>query len=158
MSTEFNAVIEALWSSLGLSKPEFTSAGSAFLAVDGLDIELSEADDGRHIVVSVTAGQLSRNPVTQAEQVRSLLASALGNLAVNRACVCLDQSINPPGVVVRAIAPCDSARLDQLATVVGDVSNLVEAHERELFGHSRPAGPRPPLFDIPPDGMVIFSP
>src|ERR1700733_10791322 len=131
MSTEFRQVIKQLWSSLHLSAPEFSPTGSIMLSGDGSNVELARAADGLHIMVSATAGPLSGNPVQLADQVRRLLVANLDHLTVNRACACLDRATDPAAVVVRAMSPCDSRKLDQLAAIIEDVSNLAAAHERE---------------------------
>jgi hypothetical protein len=164
MSAKFREVIERLWSSLGLSNPEFSRTGSAVLSVDGSSLELAPADDGRHITVSAIAGPLSGNPVVMADQVRRLLAANVGYFTVNRACACLDNSSDRPTVVVRARSPCDPGKLDQLAGIINDVSELADAHERELVGSGRARTPPPaPIdprstYDPLSGGMLIFEP
>lgn len=160
MSAEFHSVIRQLWSSLGLAEPEFSRTGSVEFAVDGAAMRLAPSEDGVSVMVEAKVDRLSANPVTLAEQVRRVLLANAAYISVDRACACLDYSADPPLVVIRALAPCDSNQLSKIARTINEVTDLVQVHERELGGsrRARAATSSRPVIDVASEDMLIFEP
>jgi len=158
MSDDFRKVIEKLWLALHLRTPSFT--GRTVLTVEGLDLELSAAADGQHMVVTGIAGRLSPHPGRCAVQVDRILHLSLQHLACNAACVGLDENDDGvPTVVVRGITPCDCREMDRLAQTISDVASLTETSRRELEEHSySPYAPNPRPVAQTTDTLIVFEP
>jgi hypothetical protein len=160
MSVEFKTVVTKLWASLGLPEPVFRQESSIILNVDGTNVELSESQDGRHVVATGTAGQLSADPSRRAHQVRRLLQMNLATMATRRACVGVEpKGADTPDVVVRGVAAYDGTRINRLTEVIEDVLFLTEAHQADLKEHSETmAARRRAPGSQPAEDTVIFRP
>jgi hypothetical protein len=144
MADDFRSVISALWAKLELGEPTFGPSAAVTLVVDGLDVTLSESPDGRHVIVSGIAGQLSPDPRARGEQVRQLLRANLGFLQGNRAGVSLDSTDDAAPVRVQAVSPCAVGRLEELTGLIEDVLYRLEIHSGDLV-RGRTASARPPI-------------
>jgi hypothetical protein len=159
---EFRHVIALLWQKLGLSRPSFQADDVAALVVDGLALKLTLTEDGRHILLSAKAGELSANPLVREQQVTRLLNTNLHTLLSSRACACVDnRDSQTPAVIVRAVAPCSAQYVDALAEAVSDVAYLAREFGGTLSrepGHTAvgPAAPRALPSDGLSDDMLVF--
>ena len=160
MSDDFRDVIEKLRLALRLRKPVFTSTSHVALNIDGIDLELSAAEDGQHVMVLGIAGRFSKNPARRSMQAEKILQLNLQHLATNTACVCLDHGDEEtPTVVIRGISPCRCAEMDRLAQTISDVALLTETHRHEFEDHpgTSPAQRSTPM-TVSSEALIIFAP
>lgn len=132
MAEDFEAAITALWGRLKLGTPAFGPNKTALLAVDGINLQLNESADGRHIVISGMAGRLAPNPHRSEAQVRALLKANLGLLKSNRAGLSVDSSDAASPVRVTSTYAYALKRPELLDRLIEDVLYRVELHAGEL--------------------------
>jgi hypothetical protein len=160
MSVEFKTMAEKLWASLALPPPVFRADDEIVLNIDGTNIKLAESPDGRHMLVSGTAGQLSADPSRRADQVRTILYTNLGALTSNRACAALDpKGVAAAEVIVQAVHPYDHAAVDQLMVAVQDVVAFVEGIANVLKDqHGRSMGRAHAAHESAHQDALVFRP
>jgi hypothetical protein len=132
MADTFRTLITELWAKLKLGSPRFDASSTVTLAVDGVDLTLGEAPDGRHLVVSGVAGRLAADPNTRADQVRRLLKANLGFLQSNRAGLFVESTDDTATVRIQAVYPYAAGRIEQLIGLIEDVLHRLEIHSGDL--------------------------
>jgi hypothetical protein len=154
MSSNFEAVVAALWASLGLPSPRIGAKAEAVLTVDGRAITLAMSPDERHVVISAEAGPLSADLVLQDQQLRRLLRESLGLLPTNRAGLRLRTAApaqpGDPVAGIEAIGPCRVDAVAELTHLVEDVLQLLDIHATTL---SQASERRPGV----PDNLPVSS-
>jgi len=159
MSEDFRKLVTDLWSSLGLRAPVFRSRNQMVLNIDGMDIDLSESPDGRHMLVTGNAGRLSADPTRRAQQVQQILDLNLATMTRHRACVSAEpKGEDTPAILIQGICSYDTSNVGELTGIVQEVLGLVEGYSPQLRDE-RGTGARRPTSKPPPvDEAVIFRP
>jgi len=133
MAAAFEDTIRRLWRLLDLREPMFAAAASIVLNVDGLEVELADADNGEHLLICAQAGRLSLQANRRSAQIERILGSNLAHLATNPACVCLAaEDSEAPQVLVRARCRYDRFRIDRLTAAITSVAAIAYLHASEL--------------------------
>lgn len=138
MSANFQTTIRRLWSGLRLPAPAFRETPEVTLSIDGADLKLAEAADGRGLSITGRLGRLSADPAERDGQTRRLLQIGLGLMMSNRSWVGLDPA-DPAGVTMIVEARHDYAdgRPDRLIRTIENVIQAVEILSPELANRSR---------------------
>lgn len=143
MADDFRSVVTQLWTSLGMRAPSFGADASIILNIDGIDLTLRESPDGRHLLISGTAGRLSADPMRASEQVRQLLKTSLGLLQSNPACLSLASTDAAAPVQIEAAYAFRTGRIASLKALIEDVLHRIELQAPDLAsGSSATAGPQ----------------
>jgi Tir chaperone protein (CesT) family len=159
MSDVFRRTIADLWQALGLPPPEFENGDRVELVIDDIALVLHDADDGEHLVVSGTAGQLSRQRRREAEQVEALLRSNLGHLALSRPCLRLRPgAAGGHDVEVLALHPYRARSTAALKSLIEDVLARIELHGGLLADGPVIAESRARSLEIAQGDTMIFRP
>ncbi len=161
MASRFDTMVADLGKQLGLPALRAAGPGSTGLRVDlridGVSIELTEAPDGRSVVVRGTLGPLAADPARRAEQVRRLLRDGLGLMSSSTAGLVVEEAASG-APMVRAVATyAYRHRLNpRLIRAIEEVTEACERHAA-LFADADPrGGPNQRL--APDSDAVIFRP
>ncbi len=128
MTASFATTTTELMAKLGLPPPRSGAMGRVDLRVDGVSVEMTEAADGRGIVVRGSPGRLSDHPPQRGDQIRRLLRDALGLMPSSLAAVVLEpDAAGQPRIVALATY---AYRFRQVGRLVEAVEDVVEACER----------------------------
>lgn len=158
MAGGFRHAISRLFRSIGLREPSLGERRSTVLNVGGIDIVLSESEDGEHVVVKATVGNLSPLHDVRTRQIELILTSTLGNLAANAACIGLNAADDrPEEVVVCGTVCCDDAGIRRLPNLVADVASTVEMLRPEFVG-GKTRKRKPPAATAHGMEFMIFQP
>jgi hypothetical protein len=156
MAQDFHTLVTALWAKLKLGTPAFGPTPAISLAIDGVEVTLSESADGRHLVVSGLAGRLSRDRHYREQQVRKLLKANLGMLQSSRAGLSLEAGADAAAVRVIAVYPYAADHLDGLMRCIEDVLYRIEFHSGDLVEAGRtPTLTNPTNAPSPQDAFII---
>jgi hypothetical protein len=131
---DFKATINRLWGALGLSiPPRFGEEPSISLTIDGVDLQIAEAPDGRHLIVRAPVDSFAEDPLTRERQIRDILKANLAHLFNCRAGACLEKDASGRSVlVVEAVYAYAARDINLLGGLIEHALRLREAHAARL--------------------------
>ena len=139
MRDGFEAVVTALWESLGLGRPRITGEGTATLRIDGRRVGLAPSPDQGLVVVTTPVGELAADPHRREEQLRRLLLDGLGTVMANRAAL----RLRGDDVEAVAAAPARVSAVPALRGRIEDLLHVADIHSGTLSpGAGGPAATR----------------
>lgn len=154
MRDEFDNLVGALWTTLGLPTPAPTADKRAAVTIDGFALTLREAQDGRRMLVECRVGRLSSDTARRAQQVRTILKTSPALLPRNRAGTFVEETPAGSIVTIAGVLPYGRRDPGALAELVEDVLQLAEIHSATLAGDMSQAGRRP---TAPAAAQVAFA-
>jgi hypothetical protein len=155
MRDSFEAVMTALWASLGLGQSARIDPDATSLRIDGLTVHLSPTPGGDTVLVRAAVGRLDPDRHRSAAQMQDLLRTALGLILTNRAALRLGAA---PGQVVevQALGPCRIAAVPDLRALIEDVLFQVDLHGPSLEVRRGPPAQAPGWpGEMDPDSLIF---